>query len=343
MNKKLIIFIIIGLIILLGLGGLLFVSVKKQQASQATVAGPQIKKVLDEQVLSAVASLDKNSLWYFNSEGRLFRVNIDGSGLSEFPLPALSSGNFRQALWPKDGHDFIAISGTGTEETKSFYDSVQKIYINLPLQIQSLDWLPDAKRVVYIWQSADKLKQQLVQASADGSGFKAIKDVFWPDLIVKPGPDGNTVLLYRSKIEGSVNKIYSAKLDTGEIGTVIDSGKNTAATWLPAGSRFVFSQSSITAYPKLFLYDLTTKQAVDLNLNTLLDKIAFDPEGKTLYAAVPKKDNLGDAFVKIDLSSFKQETILDPDQAVRAKNLLLIGQTLYFVNTTDGKFYSLSQ
>jgi hypothetical protein len=225
----------------------------------------------------------------------------------------------------------------------------------LPANIQSLDWLPDSKRVVYIWKSGDNAHQQLVTAGADGTGFRAIKDVFWPDLVVKAGSDGKTVLLYRSNIQVDINKIYYANLDTGQIATAVDSGKNIAAAWLPAspssatgsgvpsGSRFVFAQTSITAYPKLYLYDFTNHQAVDLSLNTTLDKITFDNDGKFMYAAVPKKDNSGDSFVKVDLASFKQETYFEPDSSVHATGLFLAGSQLYFVNSQDQKLYTISK
>ncbi len=331
-----------GILILAGTGGLLFIAVKKQN-KQPVVAAPQIKKVLDEMAISPIASFDNSAIWYFNSDGRLFRVNLDGTGLSEFPLPVLSSGKLTRVLWPKTGSDFIAITGFGANEIKNYYNNISKIYVNLPANIKSLDWLPDSRRVAYIWQSGDNVHQQLAIANADGSGFQKIADVFWPDLIVKAGSDGKTALLYRSNLQGDTNKIYSANLNTGEITTVVEQGKNIAASWLPNSSRFVFAQSSIAAYPKLYVYDFTNHQATDLSLNTTLDKVAFDPDGRYLYAVVPKKDNKADVFVKEDLTTFKQESYFEPDSNIRASNLLMIGNTLYFTNTSDQKFYTITK
>src|SRR6185436_6416155 len=119
MNRRLIIFIVVGLIILLGLGGALYYLSKKQ--SEPVVVKPQIKQILDESVISPAPSFDNSSVWYFNSEGRLFSVKTDGSGLSEYPLPSLSTGSLKRVLWPKTGTDFIAIAGNSGLETKSFY------------------------------------------------------------------------------------------------------------------------------------------------------------------------------------------------------------------------------
>ena len=341
MNKRLII-IISAAVVLLSIVGVFFgIAVSKQKKTQTPVATVQIKKVLDELVISPVASLDSKAIWYFNTEGRLFRTNKDGSGISEFPLPALATSPIRQVLWPKTGSDFIVITNSGTSASKSYYNSAAKLYINLPKNIQSIDWMPDSLRVVYVWQSGDNKTQQLVIANADGTGFKAIKDVFWPDLNVKVSPDGKTALLWRNAAS-DLNKIYSANLNTGEINTVVDLGKNLGAVWVSA-NKFIFAQSSITPYPKIYLYDFISKQVVDLSLNTTLDKIAIDSNGQTLYAAVPKKDNTGDTFIKEDLISFKQTSYFEPVSNVSGTHLLLVGADLYFTNSLDQKFYTISK
>ena len=341
MNKRLIIFAIGGLVILLALGGGLYFALQKQKQNQQPVAVvPQIKQVLDEAVNSPVPSLNNTAIWYFNSQGRLFRFNIDGKNLSEFSLPSLG-GNLLRALWPKSGSDFIVISDSGGQIQKSFYNSTSGIYQNLANNIQYLDWLPDGSRIVYIWKSGDG-KSQLTISDSDGSGFRSIVPVFWADLVVKAGSDGNTVLMYRANPQTDVNKIYAANLETGEISTIVSSGKSTGAKWLDSGNRFLFAQSSILVNPRIYLYDMTNRQAVDLSLVTTLDKIAVDKPGKFLYSAVPKQDNSGDTFVKIDLETYKSETYFEPSSPVFVKNMMLVGNSVYFVSNTDGKLYTIS-
>jgi hypothetical protein len=341
MNRRLIVFLILILIVIaIGVGLVLAVRKQNQPPQSGTI---QLKKLLDDQLVSPVGSFDHNSIWYFNSAGHLFAVKADGTGLTEFPLPALNSGTVREVLWPQVGTDFILLINSNSKIGKLFYSSAQKVYATLPDNIQSLDWLPDGKRILYIWQSSDNVHQQLVMANADGTGFTPIDSVFWPDLQVKASPDGKTALLYRSKTQGDTNKIYSVDLTTKQITTVIDQGNNVDAEWLPQSNRFVFAQSDAnSSYPKLFLYDAVNKQTTDLKLSTSLDKITFDDNGQNLYAAIQQKS--GDVFLKEDLSNFKQSTFFDPGStSVSAKNLLLLGETLYFTNVKDSKFYSIGK
>jgi hypothetical protein len=331
------ILIILSIIVLLGVGWLVYMTMTKEEPETETSAPLTIRKVLDESTISPIGAYDNNSIWYFNSEGRLFKANIDGTNLSEFPLPAYLNNNLLQVLWPKDGSDFIAIWRDGSSTVKTFFDSATKLFINYPPNVQWIEWLPDGQRVVYVWQSDDKKSQQLILANGDGSGFRTIASVFWPDLVLKVDPLGKTILMYRSNIQGDENKIYAVNLDTGVISTMVDSGRNTAAMWLPLGNKFIYAQGS-----KIYLYDVLNRQTKDLNLNTSMDKVAVDSGAKTIYAAVAKADKSGDNFVKINVASLKSESYFEPSSSVNVKNMFVVGNTVYYVDR-DNKLYRIAK
>ena len=320
--------------------GLVFAVRRQSEPEPKPQPASEVAKVIDEIILSPVPSFDNSAIWYFTAEGRLFRLTPDGS-LLEASMPVLD-GILKSALWAPVGSDFILTSAVDNSESKKYYSDQQKIYINLPVNMQSIDWLPDGKRIAYIWKSGDNARQSLATADADGSGFETIKEVFWADLILKASPDGKNVLMYRGKPEGDSNKIYLVNLETGNISTLISQGKTTSALWVNA-QRFIYAQSTVTTYPRLYLYDFITQTSVDLGLNTVLDKATIDKEGKNLYAAVPKKDNTGDVFMKVDLTNFKSEVYYEPAGSVRAKSLMLMGNTVYFVNSADGKLYTINK
>jgi len=342
MNRRLITLIVAGIIIL-GLVALaLLWAVNRQNQEQPQVqSGPSLVKVSDNAMVSPIQSFNNNAVWFFSPDGKLFRINTDGTGLEEQPIPSLGlNTNVRRVLWPKNGSDMIVVSLSGSTEVKDFYSNASKIYTRLAPNIQSIDWMPDSRRIAYIWRSADGQSQQLVIANSDGTGFVPVKDVFWPDLQVKVAPTGLSALLYRSQIQGGVNKIYSVDLTSGVITTVVDQGENLSAHWITP-TRFLFSQSSVTDYPRIYMYDTSTNKATDLGINTSLDKVVTDFEATTLYVATPKKDNTGDKFVAVDLTSFAITDYFEPEGVVSAKNLLMISTGLYFINTTDNKLYTI--
>lgn len=91
------------------------------------------------------------------------------------------------------------------------------------------------------------------------------------------------------------------------------------------------------------MYDVSTKKATDLGINTSLDKVSSDFEGRVVYAATPKKDSTGDKFVTVDLSTFALSDYFSPEGVISARNLMLINTELYFVNTADNKLYRVAK
>ena len=309
----------------------------KEPQPQPSTSG--ISKVFEQNpVLSAIPTANQSAVWFFNQTGRLFRYDLTTNQLTEFSLPPVS-GEFRQSIWPAVGSDFIVFSLVNGFEVKKYYNYSDKNFFTLPENVKSIDWLPDGKRVVYIWQSGDNKQQHLIVANPDTSGFKVIREVFWPDLTVKASPDGRRVLLLRSEVE-ETNKIYLADINTGVFETLIDEGKNVGVSWI-GSDKFLFAQQLPgQAYPKLFLYNFNNKIPVDLNIKSTLEKVMYDKD--SLYAAVPKKDNSGDSFIKVNLTTFQQSIFYEPETSVRAKNLFFAQGKLFFVSTSDNSLYQIT-
>src|SRR6185369_793990 len=103
MNRRFLIIAIIGATALAIVGGLLIWAVKAQNRTKTpVVVAPQVKKISTDPVISPIPAANSQGIWYFNSYGRLFRINLDGSGLTEYPLPA-QSGTVRSVWWPTAG------------------------------------------------------------------------------------------------------------------------------------------------------------------------------------------------------------------------------------------------
>ncbi|MBX4191620.1 MAG: hypothetical protein KW804_02375, partial [Candidatus Doudnabacteria bacterium] len=260
---------LIFILIILLLGGAAFYYFEYIKTEPDVVVNNklQIHRITNDVVISPVSAIDNQSIWYFNSEGRLFEIGTEGQDLVEFPLTSFPSGSLVQTLWPKTGFDFIMVTRSGPNLIRTHYNSTSKLLTTLPSNVQWLEWLPDGKRVAYVWQSGDNKSQQLVLANADGSGFKTVTSVFWPDLALKSSDDGKTVLMYRTERVDNVNKIYAINLDSAVISTLVDSGNNLSAKWINK-NKFIYSQPN-----KIFLYDITTGQSKDLDLNSTVEKV----------------------------------------------------------------------
>lgn len=331
-NRNRIIALVVTIVIMLVLviGGY-FLFFNKPSNAETVSTEKQVSKLTDDSVISPVASYDSNSIWYFNSKGQLFDRQIAGTSSDEFSLPSLNTV-VQKVLWPVTGPDFLLIANSG--QTKYYYSNANKKYTQLPSNIRSMDWMPDGKRIVYIWQSGDNKHQQLMLANADASGFVAIKDVFWPDLIVKVSPDGKNVLLFRG-ITSDQNKIYMANLATGEFKTLVDSGNNTDAMWV-AADKFVYVEQAET--PKLMLYNLVSNSSQDLNTDATLDRVAVDAGGKNLYV---DPIATSDVLWKINTTTFQKEKIFEFDRTILPRKLFMVSQMVGFINNLDQKLYIL--
>ena len=341
-DKK--IYLLIGAIILLVVFAVtaFVLAVKKSNYGKEIEDEPlvEILKITNEDAISPIPSFDGNAIWFFTKKGKLFRVNLDGTSLTEVALPALS-GEAVAAQWPMQGSDFILTMDQEWEMSRYYYNNQSKKFTFWPKNIQNFEWMPDSKRVAYVWKSTDGTSQQLTIADADTTGFRVVvNNLFWPDYKVLLAPNGMDALLIRS-LADEVNKIYKVELDTGKFETVVEEGKNLDALWLPNSQKFIFTRASGSVYPRLYIYDFNSRKTTDLGFNSSLEKLSIDKDGKYLYVATPRKENSGEEFVKLDLGSLKAETFIVPPSTIQAKNVIYIGGKIFYVNVLDGNLYSI--
>jgi hypothetical protein len=329
------------MVLLIAAGGIfLLISRSSGEPQVPLEKEPQVTKLTDEPVISPTPSFDGSAVWYFTSEGRLFRITGDGAAKDEYSLPPLEG--LVRVSWPPAGNDFISVINTSYGQAKKFYDSNQKVYLPLSDRIENFDWMPDGKRIVYVFKSSDG-KETLSIANSDGTGYRNIASLAKTGLIIRVSPNSKDALLIPSRIEGDTSQIFKADLDTGTIEPVITEGKNTAAFWLPDGYRFVFTrQVAGNSQPRVFLYNFNSRKTTDLGFNASFDRMVYDKQGKFLYAAV-SSSNGGDSLIKVDVDSFALENYYDKSTDIKAKNLMLVNGTVYFVNTRDNKIYYIAK
>jgi dipeptidyl aminopeptidase/acylaminoacyl peptidase len=331
--RKFFITTVVVLILALVAAGAYFLFYKKSEPVTLTAdKQPKLTKLSDEAVISPVVAYDRSGFWYFNARGQMFRRSFADGKITEHAFSSLLS--LKEAVWPPDGEDFIAL----TNDSKNYFDSKNNTYTKLPDNIQSFDWTPDGKRIVYVWKSGDNKSQSLMLANPDASGFKKIKDVFWPDLTVKVSPDGKNALLVRSNVQ-DINQIYKIDLQTGEISTLVGIGRNIDVKWVSA-TQFLYNQT-VNAQYNIKLFDLTTGKSTDLVLSTTLGKIAVESTGKNIYASAIASGT--ETIWKINLETLIKQKVYDLDTTISPGKLILNGQNILIINNIDKKLYYLEQ
>lgn len=339
--KRSTIALIATILLLVIAGGIFFLLTNNRKNENITeVKAASVKKLVDETPISAVASFDGTAIWYFTQEGRLLRVTVDGVGRDEYPLPPITG--LSRVLWPATGNDFIAVTQTTQGEKKYYYDSNLKKYVTLPDGIKSFAWMPDGKRIIYVWQTAEG-KNQLGLSNADASGYRILRDLNASGYIVKPSSNGRDVLMMTSQITNGIAKIINYNLSDNNFTVLVDNGKNTGGFWLPDGKKFVFTRVTEGTYPSVFLYSMVDHEAIDLKVSASSDRMAYDKEGRFIYAAITKNSGVGAKLVKINTETHITEDFYVPDTEIRMKNLVYASGTIYFTDMRDNKMYYISK
>lgn len=339
MNKKVLIFIIVLILLLIaGVAGYFyFESTAKTPTIEQGRKEFNPNKISEHIVVGPSTSFVNESVWFADKDGKFYRGI--GGNITEFPMPAITHKPLRKIIWSPTTQDFIAVGTAQNSDSYIYYNSKNKQYFSIPKNVKSVDWMPDGIRVLWIWQSADLLAQQLVITNPDNTGYKSVASLPWTEFDIKVSPTGKEALLVSTK-DSATNNIYLFDLDNGSYRTLVGTGKNLGVKWVNS-NKFLYSQLSGTA-TNIHLFDITTNQDNDLNLESNTDKLVVDLAGKFAYIAVSQVFERGEKIVKIDLDSLQVSDEIESTNGIKIKQLLLGQKGLYFVSNEDGKLYELN-
>lgn len=314
---------------------------------------PTAGKLTDSSIISPILTYLGDGVSYFNSQGQLFKADIQTSGdivllgnTKEITI-AIKSG-INKILWPATGNNFIVQVGSGSQRSWSSFDADKNTYKDLPNQITSLAWMPDGTHIIYTWLNSTTGKTTLNVSNADGTGYSKVADIFNNDVEIALSPDGRSLLFYRINNSGGVNKIVLATADGKLFKTVVADGYNSGVLWAPDSQRFLFGRrDSQSQQLQLWIGDSQTGQVQNLGLATTVDKAMWSRDGQTLFVAVPKtgvaeRGLTEDTINKISVNT-GDKTEFDPGSGVDARNLFLNlnGDILFFQNMQNGLLYYL--
>ncbi|HYV33463.1 MAG TPA: hypothetical protein VE973_01270, partial [Candidatus Limnocylindria bacterium] len=161
-----------------------------------------VVKLTSSQVVSPVLFYNGTGITYFDNQGNLFQANlVDSNGQLTFTrqkqLDIPLKANITKILWPPKGDDFIAESTNAAGKTTwSYFNSAAGEYVDLPPQVESVDWMPSGKEIVYVWVENDKASLNI--SNPDTTNWRAVGDMWENDDSVHVSPNGSQIIYYET-------------------------------------------------------------------------------------------------------------------------------------------------
>lgn len=271
------------------------------------------EKLTDGDVVAPALYYNGQGISYFNQQGQLFTTDLETSGdkvlLSnkrEITIPL--KANMVNIYWAPSGQNYIAEFNSGGRSVWSYYDGAKGSYVEIPSQVQSLDWYGTGGKILFVWQD-ETGKAYLNSGNPDTSEYQVLTDLYEADNKISVSPDGRSVLFYRFNNAGTQNAINFVSPDGKVFKSVVKEGYNMGVKWSPDSNKFLFNRRDpATQKYALWVGDLTSGEIKSLNVETTIEKTVWSKDGQSVYAAVPIKGTPGqglteDVLYKITVSS----------------------------------------
>ena len=312
-----------------------------------------IALLVNRVVVGPVLSRQQDKIYYFDEAGQLYLNPLDGSKEETFGF--VDTPRTFGAIWPDAGGDIIikaARVGFDGTAYRLYRSTNGGSFKNLPLNIESIDWLPGGQKYVYLWHNSNG-GYELDTAESATDGFSKIANL--PSFsYVTAAPTGTFVLLREPAALGKTNRVQRFDLNTKLTTTLLDRGTNLGVSISPDGNLMLFTRvSEGNGLPELWLQDFTKQSFTNLGLNTAVEKIVWSKDSTRFYYALPQavpKDDLqlraatADQLYVYDIDAGSKTKIDLGNKTPDLRDLLLTAdqKILFFRDGQDGKLYRVN-
>lgn len=313
-----------------------------------------VVKLTDDQVVSPALFFNGTGISYFDHQGNLFQATLqDNNGQLQLTakkqLDIPLKPGITKILWPAKGNDFIAqLADSSGKPVWSYFNSNTGSYMDLPKQVESVDWMPMGDKIMYVW--LDNNKASLNLANPDASNYQTLAAMWETDDQIYVSPDGSQALFFETQ-NSSVNTFINSVTADGKLWkSLVKNGQNFGVLWSPDGQKFLFGKKDpSTSQYQLWVYNLGSGEIKNLGLFTTVGKAVWDKDSNVVYAAVPNSGSLGDnsltvdGFYRINTSTLDKKQYNSGSSSIDGRDLFLnaIGDKLFFRNAQDGGLYYL--
>jgi DNA-binding winged helix-turn-helix (wHTH) protein/Tol biopolymer transport system component len=221
-----------------------------------------------------VPSPDGKRIFVFAVQDREKLVRFDAQRGDFQPLPF---SGIHVAI-SRDGEWAVYVGADGMV-WRSRSDGTERMQLtSAPLQSTTPRWSPDGKRVLFVGQTPDRLRNAYVVSREGGALVPVSKGLRggFADWM----PDGESIVIDSSESAGSNNEISIVHLASGEISKIPGSGGMVKPLWSPDG-RYLAAMSADAR--TLNLYDARQRRWTRLATLHLLTRFEWRADSRGLY------------------------------------------------------------
>lgn len=372
-TKKIIIFSLIGLGILILLLIVYLIFIRKPAAPPKPVEIPEEIEIPPEEIarppivrkitaLSKEAIVPKPTLnkekngiiYYLKSNGNVFESNFDGTSTKQISSANLT--NLAKIIWSPDADKVISIYSIGEQIKKIFFDyNTGKASILNP-GIKHIAWSLSEDKIAYNYQSGEIGNISI--ANPDGSDWKIIFNTRMESLLVD-WPALNKIALHQMPSSISPSHLYILNPETGELSKILSEIYGLEVLFSPKGDRLIYSQVNSTGENlNLLVLKEGEQMPKSLNVATFASKCVWSTDNISIFCAAPsaisgtlpddyykKIFKPVDNFWKIDTETGRKQLASPTSESASydAVDLLLAPKQdyLFFTDANTGILYSI--
>lgn len=312
-------------------------------------------------ILSASINKNDDLIYFYSSKDGLLRT-LSKQGLNEKKITQEKALDLKSVDWSvdsdfsiltfNDGNIFINNNETGER-------------INFEKKADFAGWTNIDKKIIYKYFNPVTKERSFNISDIDGSNSKKIAELDFRYVSFQSIPHSIQVAFWPKADSLIETKLFKTNIINLSNSQEIFSGKFGADYLFSSdGNKFLVSYVSEKGGNKINvgIANSDGKEYGDLNIPTLINKIVWSKDNKTIYYAQPSGNFVGkimpndyveknfftqDTFWKMDIETGKKERLIELEELtekIDATNLFLSNteDSLFFINRINGFLYKLS-
>ncbi len=300
-------------------------------------------------------AITKNGVRYvLKQDGHV--SNIGPRGEEQTRVSNTTITGIFDAAWSSDASKTILkyLEGGNIRTVSAEFVSTSTRAVVLPQNIISFSFAPNQDRIAYLIPTSAGAR--LITANTDNTKqtelanlpFKDF-DIFWPE---------NNFTYFLSRPSGSAGGfLFKYGISSGALDKILDNLAGLQIKFSPDGQKLVYSAFDAQfQQSRLFIYDIKSKEASNLQTPGLAGKCSFSASGKNkIYCGLDRNPapavypddwmqgsvSTNDLFWEIDLVTGRREQLTDRGFDIKQTELSEDGRFIYFLEKNNGSLWSL--